>query len=281
MDLASPAPLSQGCLFADRYLLKRRLGLGRLGEVWQANDKRLEMEVALKFFDQPEHHARLESAARKCMKITHPHIVRVYDFHNDGTRYALVMEYLEGGSLARRLKEREAGCFEPAEIQQWVKQLWSGLAELHEQGLIHGNLNLANLGIAGSGELKMLECGFYEIRSASLNPEQTFSYLPCISPQVLNGKAPGPMDDSYAAGACIYELLTGKPPFLGGNLIQQIKEREITPVAIRRAEIGVGHQPVPQPWEDWISRCLAKSPYDRPTAEEMRNGLQSAPWRPV
>lgn len=280
MDSApSPAssPLAAGKKFASRYVLKRRLGLGRLGEVWLADDTRLEMDVALKFFDQSEHRAVLESVARKCMKVTHPHIVRVYDFTDDGSRCALVMEYLEGGSLARRLKERDAGCFEPAEVQDWIKQLWSGLAELHEQGLIHGNLNLANLGIAGTGELKILEAGFFEVRVATLNPEMTFSFLPCLTPQILSGKQPGQMDDSYAAGACVYELLTGKPVFLGGNLIQQIQEREATAVALRRAELGIGTQPVPEDWEQWIARSLGKSPYDRPASSEMRDQLRDAP----
>jgi serine/threonine protein kinase len=271
------SPLSPGAKFADRYILKRRLGLGRLGEVWLADDTRLEMDVSLKFFDAIENRELLETAARRCMKVMHPHIVRVYDFTGDDQRCALVMEYLEGGSLARKLKEQESGCFEPAAIQEWMKQLWSALAELHEQNLSHGNLNLANLGIAGTGELKILEAGFFDIRSAALNPDQTFSFLPCLTPQILSGKKPGPMDDSYAAGACAYELLTGKPVFLGANLPQQIQEREVTPVALRRAEIGVGVQPVPQEWEQWIARCLSKSAYDRPESREMRDTLRDAP----
>jgi serine/threonine protein kinase len=275
-DSAAFTPLSPGSTFASRYLLKRRLGMGRLGEVWQATDQRLDMDVALKFFDAYEQSAALESASRKIMKLTHPHLVRVYDFCDDGQRCALVMEYVSGGSLARRLKEKEEGCFEPEEIQTWVKQLWSALAELGEAGMSHGNLNLANLAITEGGELKVMESGLFEIRAATLSPDMTFSYLPCLTPQVLGGKSPGPMDDSYAAGACVYELLTGKPIFLGTNLPQQIRDREIIPVANRRAEIGVGQHPVPQDWEAWIARALSKSAYDRPQAAEMRDKLQYA-----
>jgi serine/threonine protein kinase len=211
------------------------------------------------------------------MKLIHPHVVRVFDFADDGQRCAVVMEYLDGGSLARRLKEQENGCFEPAQIQDWVKQLWSALAELQQSGIVHGNINLANLGIAEAGELKIMEAGFLDIRMAALTPEMTFSYLPCLTPQILTGKAPSQMDDSYAVGACVYEMLTGKPVFLGANLPQQIREREITPVAQRRAEIGVGTQPVPQDWEEWIARALAKSPYDRPVAAEISEHLRTAP----
>lgn len=273
----SVTPLSPGVRFSEHYLLKRRLGMGRLGEVWLATDTRLDMPVALKFFEAYEHIPTLETAARKMMKLIHPHVVRVFDFADDGQRCAVVMEYLDGGSLARRLKEQENGCFEPAQIQDWVKQLWSALAELQQSGIVHGNINLANLGIAETGELKIMEAGFLDIRMAALTPEMTFSYLPCLTPQILTGKAPSQMDDSYAVGACVYEMLTGKPVFLGANLPQQIRDREITPVAQRRAEIGVGTQPVPQDWEEWIARALAKSPYDRPVAAEISEHLRNAP----
>ncbi len=276
-DSTATTPLTIGEKFAVHYLLKRRLGMGRLGEVWLATDTRLDMPVALKFFEAYEHIPTLETASRKMMKLIHPHVVRVFDFADDGQRCAVVMEYLDGGSLARRLKEQENGCFEPAQIQDWVKQLWSALAELQQSGIVHGNINLANLGIAETGELKIMEAGFLDIRMAALTPEMTFSYLPCLTPQILTGKAPSQMDDSYAVGACVYEMLTGKPVFLGANLPQQIRDREITPVAQRRAEIGVGTQPVPQDWEEWIARALAKSPYDRPVAAEISEHLRNAP----
>lgn len=270
-----PMPLAAGSTYAGRYKLKRRLGIGRLGEVWLAEDTRLEMEVAVKFFDAVENRRFLESAARKCMKIIHPHIVRIYDYLDEDGRCALVMEYLEGGSLTRRLKDKEEGCYEAHEIQPWVRQLWSALADLHEQKLDHGNLNLSNLGIAATGELKIMEAGFFNIRAIALNPEQTFSYLPCLTPQLLDDGQPGPEDDCYAAAACVYELLTGRPVFLGSaNLPAQIRTQSPPPVAVRRAEIGVGQEAVPEAWEVWIAQSLSKNAAARPTAATLRDRLR-------
>jgi serine/threonine protein kinase len=269
-------PLAPGMTYAIRYRLKRRLGSGRLGETWLAEDTRLEMEVVLKFFDAVKNTRFLEATARRCMKIIHPHIVRIFEYLDEEGRRALVMEYLEGGSLARQLKEKDEGCYEAHELQTWLRQLWSALADLHQEQLDHGNLNLANLGIAGTGELKIMEAGFFNIRAMSLSPEQIYSYLPCLTPQLLDDGQPGPEDDCYAAAACTYELLTGKPVFLGSaNLAAQIRTETPAAVAVRRAEIGVGQTAVPKAWEAWIAQCLAKDASTRPSAASVRDLLRA------
>jgi hypothetical protein len=266
--MASPEPLSEGLLLFDRYQLEAPLGRPRTGHTWRARDQRLDMTVAIKVFDQHPQPSIVEQGVREHSDVTHPNLVRLYEFIGNAERCAVVTEHVEGRSLGTLLRNRINGCFEMQEIRKWTEQLLSCLSALHKKGRVHGDLNLENLLVTERNDLKVLDAGLREGRLTSRHADLAFGSPVCSSPQVLSGGAAQPADDLYAVGACVYELLTGRPVFSGGNIPMQIEAKQPALVNARRAELGVGGDPVPEEWETWIHECLAKERRDRPQSAE-------------
>lgn len=288
-DFPDNATLAAGRDFAGRFTLRRELGRGGMGVVWLAHDRSLDREVALKFL--PELFAHDEAAVddlkretRRALALTHPHIVRIHDFVHTGGLAAVAMEYAPGPSLSALRKARPAGFFEPADLQAWVAQLCDALDYAHLQArIVHRDLKPANLLTDESGGLKITDFGI----AATLNDSATrvsrvigSSGTPThMSPQQMLGVVPAPSDDIYAAGATLYELLTGKPPFYSGDLVRQVQESIPPTIAARRAELGVKSAAcaIPEAWERTVAACLAKDPGLRPaTAAALLAGLRGA-----
>jgi len=259
----------------ERYTLTRMLGRGGMGVVWLARDGKLDREVALKFL--PEMVAMDERAVddlkretRRALELTHPHIVRIYDFVDDSRLAAVSMEYVDGSSLTKLALEQPGKVFEVAQLRTWVGQLCEALQYAHGKAKIaHRDLKPANLMIDARGDLKVADFGI----SATLSDTTTrvskqvgSSGTPVyMSPQQMMGEKPAATDDIYSLGATLYELLTGKPPFYSGNILLQVQNKVPPSVAERRAELGVeSAEAIPAAWEETIAACLAKQPEDRP-----------------
>jgi serine/threonine protein kinase len=260
-----------------RYTLRQVLGRGGMGIVWQGWDNQLERDVALKFL--PEMITRDSSAidelkreTRKCLAITHPHIVRIHDFVEDASSAAIVMEYVDGPTLSALKVRQPTRTFEPGEILPWLEQLAAALDYAHTQAhIVHRDLKPSNLMINSAGELKVADFGIARSLSDSVtrlsmarhsNTSGTLAYM---SPQQATGETPRASDDIYSVGATIYELLTGKPPFFSGNIYGQLQERVPPSVVERRRDLmGDAAVPVPTSWEQTIARALAKDPAERP-----------------
>src|SRR5881392_2226101 len=257
-----------------RYTLVKILGRGGMGIVWLARDQELEREVALKFlpdlmiqdravFDQLKHETK------RCLELTHPHIVRIHDFVHDERSGCISMEYIDGETLSNLRAEKERKVFEPNEIASWISQLCDALDYAHNRArVIHRDLKPSNLMVNQRGELKITDFGIARnlADSASrLTAEQSRSgTLVYMSPQQLNGDRGTHLDDIYSLGASIYELLTSKPPFYSGNIDRQICERVAPSMTERRKELDIEPPLVPPLWEDAIAACLAKDPSRRP-----------------
>jgi len=263
-------------VFNGRYELKRILGRGGMGVVWLAQDRELEHEVALKFL--PEVMAYNEAAilelkreTKKALLLTHPHIVRIHGWERDAENAAVSMEYVDGRTLAALKAERENGCLEVADIREWVRQLCEALNYAHTKAkVVHRDLKPQNLMVNGKGDLKITDFGISRSLEESVSKTTrggagfsgTLSYM---SPQQLESKPSEPSDDVYALGASIYELLTGKPPFYGGDVSRLIREVVPPSMAERRKELGVeGGEAIPAEWEAVGAACLAKEPGQRP-----------------
>jgi hypothetical protein len=261
-----------------RYTLKKILGRGGMGVVWLARDEELERDVALKFLPEivamdREAIRDLKRETRRSLDLTHPHIVRIYDFIQDTRTAAISMEYVAGDTLAARKIDQARGCFDPVDLREWVKQLCEALDYAHGKAqIVHRDLKPANLMIDARGELKIADFGIAasvsdSVSRASANAASSGS-PPYMSPQQLDGRPTSPSDDIYALGAALYELLTGKPPFYSGGIaaiINQIKTVVPPSVAERRKELGIeGAGLVPPEWEETIAACLAKEPQERP-----------------
>jgi len=287
---ATSREFASGQKIFGRYTLIKVLGRGGMGIVWLARDEELERNVALKFlpdlmirdraaFDQ------LKRETKRCLELTHPHIVRIHDFIQDERSGCISMEYIDGETLSNLRVEKEQRVFEPDEIAPWMAQLCDALDYAHTRAnLIHCDLKPANLMVNDRADLKITDFGIARTVDDSvsrLTAEQgRTGTLVYMSPQQLNGERCTHLDDIYSLGASIYELLTSKPPFFSGNIDRQISERIAPSMSDRRRELDIEPASIPKAWEDTVAACLAKDPLRRPqSAGEIAQRLQlgSAP----
>ncbi len=268
--------LAPGQRVFDRFLLKRALGSGGTGVVWLAHDRVLEQPVALKFLaDELLHdrHAveRLKHETRRNLKLSHPNIVRVHDFLQDASGAAIMMEYVEGWSLWTLKVDKPNQIFSVAEITPWLRELFDALDYAHHHaGIVHRDLNPANLMLNPRGQLKITDFGL--ARNLKQSPAKDFVDLRVVgtdiymSPQQWSGNDPEVTDDIYSIGATIYELLTGKPPFYQGNIFDQVYDAVPPTMTARLAELGVKGVEIPPACDAAVAACLAKFPHDRPAS---------------
>jgi len=284
---ATSREFASGQKVFGRYTLIRVLGRGGMGIVWLARDEELERDVALKFLpDLMIHdHAlfdQLKREAKRCLELTHPHIVRIHDFVQDERSGGISMEYIDGETLSNLRAEKEQRVFEPDEIATWTGQLCDALDYAHNRAnVIHCDLKPANLMVNQRGDLKIQDFGIARSLTdpvSRLTVEQGRSgTLVYMSPQQLNGERSTHLDDIYSLGASIYELLTSKPPFYSGNIDRQICERVAPSMTERRKELDIEPALVSKIWEDAVAACLAKDPSRRPqSAAEVAQRLQLA-----
>src|SRR5438128_623207 len=256
-----------------------------MGIVWLARDEELERDVALKFLPDLMIHDRaafdqLRRETKRCLELTHPHIVRIHDFVHDERSGCISMEYIDGETLSSLRTEKEQRVFEPHEIATWVSQLCNALDYAHNRAnIIHCDLKPANIMVNQRGDLKISDFGIARSLGDSVSRltlgQGRSGTLVYMSPQQLNGELCTHLDDIYSLGATIYELLTSKPPFYSGNIDRQIQERVPPSMTERRKEFNIEPALVPALWEETIAACLAKDPARRPqSAAEIARQLQ-------
>jgi serine/threonine protein kinase len=257
-----------------RYMLKHVLGRGGMGVVWLAVDERLEREVALKFLPEIVNFDAaalddLKRETRRCLDLTHPNIIRIYDFVKDPQAAAISMEYIDGKTLSALRIEKEKRMFEVNEIRDWIAQACQALHYAHQDvKVVHRDLKPANLMITSRNSLKIADFGIARSVSDSVSQvtmkSGTSGTLVYMSPQQMNGDMSRVTDDIYALGATIYELLTSRPPFYSGDIPYQVRQTIPRKLAERREELQIEGEEIPSEWEDAIAACLAKAPEDRP-----------------
>src|SRR5246127_3872100 len=245
-----------------------------MGIVWLARDEELERNVALKFLPDLMIQDRsvldqLKHETKRCLELTHPHIVRIHDFVHDERSGCISMEYVDGETLSNLRAEKEQKVFEPHEIAGWITQLCDALDYAHNHAkVIHRDLKPSNLMVNQRGDLKITDFGIARSLADSasrLTAEKSRSgTLAYMSPQQLSGERGTHLDDIYSLGATIYELLTGKPPFYSGNIDRQICERVAPSITERRKEFNIEPALIPPLWESLVAACLAKDPSRRP-----------------
>src|SRR3989454_5239632 len=223
---------------------------------------------------------QLKRETKRCLELTHPHIVRIHDFVHDERSGCISMEYIDGETLSNLRAEKEQKVFEPDEIADWTSQLCDALDYAHNHAkVIHCDLKPANLMVNQRGDLKVSDFGIARSLGDSvsrLTMEQGRSgTLVYMSPQQLNGERSTHLDDIYSLGASVYELLTSKPPFYSGNIDRQICERVAPSMTERRKEFNIEPALLPPVWEETVAACLAKDPAKRPkSTPEIARRLQ-------
>jgi serine/threonine protein kinase len=267
----------EGTKVFERYTLLRQLGRGGMGVVWLADDERLQVKAALKFLPDELQSDRaaiddLRRETRRCLTLTHPHIVRIYDLAEGPNAAAIVMEFVDGHTLTDLRLEKPQRCFEVAEITPWLQQIAEALTYAHDvTRIVHRDLKPTNVMLTREGRIKIADFGIASHMQDTLSRTamtQTISGggTPCyMSPQQFAGKPPAATDDIYALGATLYELLTGKPPFYTGNIPHQVQHETPPSVAERRVELHVESTEIISPaWEQTLAACLDKDASRRP-----------------
>jgi serine/threonine protein kinase len=273
--------LTAGLILEGRFRLESIAGHGGMSVVWRATDMVLEHETALKFLPTVLATDRgalsdLRREARRARDLAHPQICRVYDYGEEPEQHLawISMEYLPGGSLARKLKEQNRGFFQPAEIIAWVRELCDALHYAHEIAhVVHRDLKPANLLLDARGHLRITDFGIARSISESFT-RLTSGFDPAattrtgtafyMSPQQARGDRARPTDDLYSLGVTIFELLTGEPPFTTGDVNWQREHAPPSQIAERRMQLHCSRETVPESWERLVQRLLAKHQAHRP-----------------
>jgi serine/threonine-protein kinase len=247
---------------AGRYELGPVLGRGGMGEVRAARDLTLGRDVAVKLL----HHGlagdervsrRFDHEARAAAKLTHPNVVRVYDAGEHRGRPFIVMERLDGGTLADEIAR---GPLSETRVRVVGVQVLEALAAAHKQGVLHRDVKPSNVMIAPDGSVRVADFGIAKSEFATEGTTTgtvvgTLGYLP---PERLQGEAASAASDCYAVGVLLYEALSGRRPFVGDNpvaILAQVQRGDppslralrpdvdaSLPAAIRRAMAVVPHE---------------------------------------
>lgn len=194
-------------LGGGRYRLEIPLGAGGMATVWRAEDVRLGREVAVKViadtlaFD-PAYRARFEREARLAAGLSHPSVVRVFDYGAEGERPFLVMEYVEGGTLAERL-ERGA----PPALGDLARDLLSALAHIHDAGIVHRDVKPANVLIDDRGRARLTDFGIAHAPEATrlTGAGHLVGTIRYLAPEISSGDPPTPRSDLYSCGVLLAE----------------------------------------------------------------------------
>ncbi len=283
---------------AAGYELMGELGRGGMGVVYQAHDAKLNRVVAVKVLPghgrcDPRELVRFSIEAETMAAVSHPNVVAVYDIRECAGQPYIVMEYVNGGSLAALL--RRAGPLPAGEAARVTVAVARGVAAAHEQGFIHRDLKPGNVLLhlparrdPGSGsspgsaagppvsQPKVADFGLAR-RGLSNDVTHTGALLGTpayMAPEQATGqnKLVGPAADIYALGVILYECLAGHPPFRGDDhwaVLRQVTDAD--PPPLRRARPGV-----PRDLELICGKCLAKDPRDRyPTADAVADDLEN------
>lgn len=260
-----------------RYIIVEELGQGAMGVVYKAVDPLIDRTVAIKTInldlsrDELENfEKRFQREVQSAGKLNHPNIVTIYDVgRTEGVAY-MAMEFLEGKELREIL---DSGVVLPIEkVVHIATQVCDGLAFAHENGIVHRDIKPANIMVMKNGMVKITDFGIAQVSSASRTMAGMVMGSPkYMSPEQVVGQAVDGRSDIFSLGVVLYEMLTGKTPFVGDNIsaimYQILNEEPIPPKAF--------NQNIPDSINYIILRALAKHPDGRyQTAKELARDLR-------
>ncbi|KKZ71217.1 serine/threonine protein kinase [Streptomyces showdoensis] len=252
-----------------------------MGEVWRATDEVLGRDVAVKLMLGHEHDPsaadRFRMEAQTAARLSHPHVVGVFDFGTwDGKLY-LVMELVHGDSLAG--DRGQAPVLAPEQVATVAAHAAAGLAAAHRQGVVHRDIKPGNLLRDADGTVKLADFGiarFVDDPSAALTTTgQIVGTGLYLAPERALGQPASPASDVYSLGCVLYQLLTGQPPFRGDTATALLYQHIDTPPAPPR-QVGVA---MPAAFETFLLSLLAKQPEQRPAAQAIAEWFSSGAWR--
>jgi len=259
-----------------RFQILERLGRGAQGEVYLAEDTRLTRRVAIKTIrlssrDPAEQSRRvfaLLEEARIVSHLAHPGIVTLYDAGEEAGLPYLVFEYVEGSTLAARL--REAKRLEPVEAAEIAIQVLKAVGYAHAKGVVHRDIKPGNIMLA-AGIAREMDFGIAQVLSARPAADDPFTGAPAyLAPEYIAEGEYTAASDVFAVGMLLYEMLTGRPAILGGNTFETL-HRQVTEDFALPSSLAAD---IDERLDALVMQAIAKSPQARfPTAAALENAL--------
>ena len=265
-------------VFNDRYELHRQIARGGMADVFLARDLLLDRPVAIKvLFDQfskdQQFVERFRREAQRAANLNHPNIVSVFDWGEESGTYFIVMEYVEGRSLAEII--RTEGSIHPDKVAEISSEVAAALSFDHRNGIVHRDVKPGNVLVAPNGHIKVADFGIARalanVQSELTQAGTVMGTATYISPEQAQGMEVDPRSDLYSLGVMIYEMLSGHPPFTGETPVAVAYQHvQDSPISLRAAGVSVAES-----LEAVTMKLLAKNPVNRyPTAEDLRSDLR-------
>lgn len=259
-----------------RYQVLAEVGRGAMGVVYKAQDPRIGRLVAIKTVAGAataggEFLARFTREAQAAGRLSHPHIVTVYDAGEEGNEPFIAMEFVEGETLEARLKS--GGPLPWREAVEVAADVADALAYAHAHGIVHRDIKPANIMLTPDGRAKVMDFGVARLATSHLTQEAAAIGTPSyMAPEQILGRPADARTDLFALGVVCYEMLTGEKPFGGPDLATvayRIVHEDPLPLGTLRRDL-------PEAVATLVTRCLAKDPADRPAgAPELPRELRA------
>jgi len=269
----------ESIVLGGRYEVEEELGRGGMAKVYRGTDTVLGRPVAVKilapqFTDDPSFVNRFRREAQAAARLNHPNLVSVYDTGSDDGVHFIVMEYVEGRTLADYLAG--GGRIMPQRAIEIAEAVSQALTAAHAQGVIHRDIKPGNIMITPSGDVKVADFGIARVIAGAETIAQTAAVLGTaayLSPEQAQGQPVDQRSDLYSLGCVLYEMVAGRPPFTGDSPVavasKQVLEQPVPPSKL--------NPDVSPQLDAVIMRTLAKNPVNRyGSAEEFRQDLERA-----
>ncbi|MFE9700647.1 protein kinase [Streptomyces sp. NPDC006270] len=252
-----------------------------MGEVWRATDEVLGRAVAVKLLlgDQADASstARFRLEAQTAARLSHPHLVAVFDFGAWEDRFFLVMELVEGQSLGDLLAAQER--VHPEQVALIAGQAAAGLAAAHRQGIVHRDIKPGNLMLDADGSVKIGDFGIAQFVDDPSTALTTAGHIVgtslYLAPERALGRTADSASDMYSLGCVVYQLLLGQPPFRSDTATATLYQHVDTPpVPLRQRGVEISAA-----FDSYLLGLLAKQPEERPTAQQVSDWFRTDAWR--
>ena len=257
-------PLTPGTILAERYELIRLLGRGGMGAVYQAHDRELDRQVALKVIRgdmaaNPEILRRFKQELILARQITHKNVIRIFDLGQaDGIKF-ITMEYIEGEDLQSLLKQKKK--LEPAEAAKIIAQVCCALEVAHAEGVIHRDLKPQNIMLDKTGRVYVMDFGIARstLTSSMTQTGALIGTPDYMSPEQAKGQTVDARSDLFAVGIIFYEILSGQSPYIADTTMGKLWKRTSEPAR----PLGELEKTIPQPLSEIVKKCLEIDPQKR------------------
>ncbi len=280
-------PISTGDRLGP-YEIRGQLGAGGMGVVYRAFDTRLHRDVAIKVLPESVtsevNRARLEREARAVAALSHPNVVSVFDVGTHGDVFYIVSELLEGRTLREVMRH---GALAPGAVVDYARQAAAALQAAHAKGIVHRDIKPENLFVTNDGRLKVLDFGLAALATTPeaatavheqrlTAPDTVLGTIGYMSPEQLRAEAVDHRSDIFSLGCVIFEMLSGRPPFLRGTQTATIAAILNDPPDYAPLTNA------PSSLVSVVQRCLAKNPRDRyPSAAALADDLRAPSEAPT